>query len=102
MEKRAFVRIPVDIKVRFNCNNTEYSGTITNLSEKGMFISTVETYLPFDVQFEIPISLKEEILHVSVNLNRIILSPDSNGMGVEFANPPEKYLEFVSSLKAAL
>ncbi len=102
MEKRAFERIPADIKVRFNCNSTEFSGTIMNLSEKGMFINTEESWFPFDVQFEIPVAMEEEILNVPVNLNRIILSPDSNGIGVELISPPEKYLKFVSRLKAAL
>ncbi len=102
MEKRAFERIPANIKVRFNCNSTEFSGTIMNLAEKGMFINTEESWFPFDIQFEIPVALEEEILNVPVNLNRIILSPDSNGIGVELISPPEKYLEFVSNLKVAL
>ena len=102
MEKRAFERIPANIKVRFNCTNTEFSGTIMNLSEKGMYINTDESCFPYDVQFDIPIALEEEILNVPVNLYRIILSHDSNGIGVELINPSEKYLEFVSSLKAAL
>jgi predicted mannosyl-3-phosphoglycerate phosphatase (HAD superfamily) len=102
MEKRAFERIPADIKVRFYCNNTEFSGTIVNLSENGMFINTEESWFPFDVQFDIPVSLEEEILNISVNLNRIILSPDSNGIGVELISPSEKYLKFVSRRKASL
>ncbi len=102
MEKRAFERIPANIKVRFHCNSTEFSGTIMNLSEKGMYINTEESWFPFDVQFEIPVTMEEEILNVPVNLNRIILSPDSNGIGVELISPPPKYLGFVSRLKAAL
>ncbi len=102
MEKRSFERIPANIKVRFNCNLTEFSGTIMNLAEKGFFINIEEAWFPFDVQFDIPLALGEEILNVPVNLNRIILSPDSNGIGVELISPPEKYLEFVSNFKIAL
>jgi hypothetical protein len=102
MEKRSFERIPADIKVRFHCNSMEFSGTIMNLAEKGMFINIEESWFPFDFQFDIPVALEEEILNVPVNLNRIVLSPDSNDIGVELISSPEKYLEFVSNLKAAL
>ncbi len=103
MDKRAFKRIPIDLKVRFYCCNKTYTGTITNLTEKGMFISTHELYFPFNSQLEIFIPLKDKGLHIPVNLNRITMSPDSDdGIGVELPNPPQDYLEFVDSLRPAL
>ncbi len=102
MEKRAHTRIPANIEVRFRCTNTEYSGTITDISEGGMFISTSETYLPFDVEFEIPIFLNDAILYLPVNLVRVILSPDYNGIGVKLKNPTGQYLDFITSLKSSL
>ena len=99
MEKRAVERIPTNIKVRFHYNNANHSGTIINLSEKGMFISTKKIYLPFEMQFKISIPLNEKILRVQVNLSRIIMSPDScDGLGVELQSPPKDYLEFVRNL----
>ncbi|UCF87750.1 MAG: PilZ domain-containing protein, partial [Nitrospiraceae bacterium] len=38
IKKRAFKRFPSHINVRFNCGDTDYSGTITNISKGGMFI----------------------------------------------------------------
>lgn len=101
MEKRACTRIPANIEVRFRCNSAEYSGAIMDISEGGMFISTSETYLPFDVEFEIPIFLNDAISYMPVNLVRVILSPNINGIGVKLRNPTKKYLEFVNSLKSS-
>ncbi len=104
MEKRAYSRIPVELDVRFYCcNGTYHSGTVTNLSEKGMFIRTKEMCFPFDSQLEIFIPLKkDEKLRVSVNLSRIIISPDSDdSIGVELPDPPREYLEFVKGLRSA-
>ncbi len=98
MEKRTVERIPVNVEIKFHCCDKVYYGTITNLSEKGMFISTMETCFPFDFQFEILISLKEKILHVPVNITRIILSPDSyDGLGIEIPNPSQDFLIFVDN-----
>ena len=99
MKERAFPRRTSNIQVNFTYDKVRYAGTVTNFSEKGMYINTEESWFPFDIQFDIPVALEEEILNVPVNLNRIILSPDSNGIGVELISPPEKYLEFVSRLK---
>ncbi|MHC4140213.1 MAG: PilZ domain-containing protein, partial [Planctomycetota bacterium] len=40
MEQRAFKRIPSDVKASFFCNKTDYIGTITDISENGMYIKT--------------------------------------------------------------
>lgn len=103
MEKRAYSRIPVELDARFYCcNGTYHSGTITNLSEKGMFIRTKEMCFPFDSRLEIFIPLKDERLRVPVNLNRIIISPDSDdSIGVELPDPPQEYIEFVKSLRSS-
>lgn len=100
MEKRACERIPVHIKVRFFCGSSQYTGTVKNLSDKGMFITTKTIYFPFDLNFEIHIPWKENDIHLPVNLNRIISSPDScDGLGVELKDPPPEYLEFVNSFR---
>jgi hypothetical protein len=101
MKKRAFERIPLNIQVRFFSGTKEYSGIATNLSEKGMFIST-EVSFPLKQQVEILISLKEEILKIPANIISFEKSGDIYiGIGVELFNPPPtKYLEFVNSFKA--
>jgi hypothetical protein len=77
-------------------------GTVSNLSEKGMFINVTEMTFPLDIQFEVMIPRKGQTLRIPVNLNRIEMSPDSqDGIGVELLNPPKEYLEFVKDLKSS-
>lgn len=103
MNKRAFERIPADIEVKFFCNNMDYTGTIKNISENGMFISTQDMCSPFDSQFEVLIPVDGDLLNVPVNLNRIILSPDSrDGIGVEISESDPEYVNFVQSLKTGV
>lgn len=100
MKKRAFERIPLNIQVRFFSGKTEYSGIVTNLSEKGMFIST-EVSFPLKQRVEILISLKGEMLKIPANIISFEKSGDTySGIGVELFNQPAKYLEFVNSFKA--
>jgi hypothetical protein len=103
MERRAFGRIPSNIKIRFQCDGMDYSGTVANLSENGMFINTEETCFPYNLPFEVLIPLKNKILHVPINLIRMISSPNShNGIGVRLLNPPQNYLELVNDLRSDL
>lgn len=100
MNKRAYERIPANIEVKFYCNNMYYIGTIQNISENGMFISTKDMCSPFDSQFEVLIPVNDDLLNVPVNLNRIILSPDSrDGIGVEISESDRDYVDFVQRLK---
>ncbi len=101
MEKRACHRIPVNVDIRYFCCSRIYTGTISNISEKGMLINTTEMCFPFDSQFEMFLPLKGEELRVPVSLSRILMLPDSHdSIGVELLNPSQDYLEFVGSLKS--
>ena len=100
MDKRAFKRIPAIIEC--HCCNIVCFGTITDLSENGMFIKSEKISLPLESEFEVCIPLKEEVLNVRVKVNRITKSSGHyDGIGVELLNLPQKYLEFVDRLKAA-
>jgi hypothetical protein len=101
MEKRAFERVPASLE--FHCFNMDYFGTVTNLSEKGMFIRSQKISFPLDLQFNISIPLKEETLNVPVKVNRITKSNNYyDGMGVELLKQPHKYFKFINRLKIAL
>ena len=101
MEKRAFERIPSNVDVRFYCYNREYRGTVSDISEKGMFISTKEMYLPFESRIKVCIPFKKEVFEVTVDFCRIIISPIFyTGIGVELRNPPGEYMEFLDSLRS--
>lgn len=98
---RACERIPA--RIDFSCCDIDCFGTITNISANGMFIRSQKMSFPFDSQFEICITLKEEVLKVCVKVNRITKSSGYyDGIGVELLNPTQKYLELVDSLKSAL
>jgi hypothetical protein len=103
MQRRAFERMPVNIKIKFYCNNMDYVGVVMNLSENGMFISTREMSFPFDSEFEIVFPLEEEMLIIPVKITGITKKSDHyDGIGVKLLNPPQRYLEFVANLKNTL
>ncbi|MEN8263744.1 MAG: PilZ domain-containing protein [Nitrospirota bacterium] len=103
MAKRASWRIPINLNVLFNCCDKGCSGTITNLSEGGMFISTHEMCFPVDSQFEVSIPWDNEMIYAPA---RLVRSADANnghnGIGVELMNPPQSYLNFVDNLLLVL
>jgi hypothetical protein len=102
MEKRAYNRIPVKMEVEFCCGSRVHNGTVINISEKGMFISTKEMRFPLESQWEVRLPFREETLSVPVSLRRMEMSPDSHdGIGVEFIGPSEMYYKFINSLRSS-
>ena len=98
MEKRASIRIHVNLALRYPCLNKFCSGTATNLSENGMFIDT-EMDFPVQSKFDILISSREDELKVPVKISRLVKTGNIyNGMGVELLDLPKKYLEFLIKL----
>jgi len=77
MEKRTSERIHVDIEMKFICCNKVYSGKMTNVSKSGMFVQVDEICYPFNSHLEMVIPFNGNELHVPVDLNRIVMSPDS-------------------------
>lgn len=100
MEKRADKRIDADIATRFYCRGVLYAGNITNLSEKGLFISMEEVCLSSGLPFEVFIENNGNTISVPAYIKRIVMVPDSsNGIGVEISDPSEEYIGFVNSLR---
>ncbi len=100
MEKRSFKRIPVSFEANIFCENTECRGTVTNLSETGMFINT-KIEFPFDLNFELHIRLNGKVLKTPVKISRIERVDNTyGGIGVRLLDPPEKYLEFLDRLRS--
>jgi hypothetical protein len=109
MEKRAKKRISANIDIEYYLWNPlfwkkQYTGTIKNLSENGMFISTNTTNFPLDSLLEIYIPFNTETLFLPAKFSNIawrrILPDDScDSIGVELSNPPREYLELVENLK---
>ncbi len=103
MERRALKRIPSDVKVRFFCNETDYFGTITDMSENGMYIKTYEISFPIESLVDINIGIKTMLLKLPVKICRLSKSGDVyDGMGVRVLHPVHEYLEYVKTLKSNL
>ncbi len=96
MQRRAFNRVPANIKVKFFCCESQYDGTIMDLSEGGMYISTDEMRFPFDSEIDIIIPMNSDILKVPVKVMRITNSSDFyDGLGVAVIKPSTHYIDFV-------
>jgi len=99
MDKRAFERIDTNIPVKYFCENMLYTGTIKNLSENGMYISTTN-FLPCIDKIEMIIPLKEAVTTFKSRIRRIERINESIfNIGVEILNPPESFIAFVAGLK---
>ncbi len=102
MEKRNFKRISASVDARFLYGDMFYSGTILNLSEKGMFIST-KICLPSSSIFVLIVRIKDDLLKVHARVKWVTKMNDYyDGMGVEILNPQKKYLEFIDSLRLGI
>lgn len=81
------------------CDDRLYVGTIENISEKGMYIST-GNFLPCIKTLEVLIPLDKGISMFSVKIRRIDKKDSSHfSMGVEVQDPPDNYMKFVKDLQ---
>ncbi len=100
VERRSNARWPSNLSTCFSCCNIDYSGTVTNISETGMFITTRNMCYPDNAQFELQLDIQNKLLILPVRMCRLIISPDlEDGMGVEIINPPQSYLLSLEKLK---
>ncbi len=100
MEKRAYNRIPVNLKVTFSSCDNIYAGNTMNISERGLFISTSEISFPFDVEFELTIHSIKSIICIPVCLKRLVrLSQSAIGIAGFLLKPAREYLELGSNFK---
>ena len=98
MEKRTAERIAVNEEARFFQGKMFYSGTVLNLSEKGMFIKTDPCLLSKSKLIVYLLSGKD-LLKVPVRVKRVsTINHHCYGIGVEILNSPEEYTEFVNEL----
>lgn len=101
MWRREFDRLPAKIKVKYINGTTEHIGTLLNLSEKGMFISS-RVRLPMKPQINVFIPVENDTLRVTARIRSFGVGQNyCCGLGVEIIKPPQKYLDFISVLKIA-
>ena len=100
-KKRTFERIPADLD--FHCFNKDTFGSVTNVSENGMFLESKHIKFPLEMKFSVSIPLNEETLNVLVKVNRITRSNGYyDGIGVELLEIPNNYLKCINRLRFAL
>jgi len=99
MERRSHTRIPTKIGARFFYGNLFYSGTVLNISQKGMFIHT-KRLLPSGSVFIVLIRTDNQLLKVIARVKRNIRDQAGlDGMGVELLSPSDMYMALVSGLE---
>lgn len=83
--------------------NMVYTGTVTDLSENGMFINT-EVNFPVDSAFDTVVLQSGHAVMIPVRVKRTAASSagDSanDGIGVKVVTPPRDYLEILCRCEA--
>ncbi len=100
VHKRASERISTNIAIRFFYGNMFYSGVVTDLSAKGMYIRTM-VGLALGSLFPVVIRKEGEVLIELARVKHLAkTSDDHDGMGVEIINPSRDFLKFTNGSKS--
>ncbi len=107
-KKRAYERVPLDMKVSFLQFKKMYSGTLKNISQNGMYIesdqplpffSNIYVYIPFISKLRVFITFNNNVLGVPVRVKRLVKDGSSFiGMGVMLLNSSQLYMDFLSDI----
>jgi hypothetical protein len=104
MEKRAFQRVSVSLPSRLFYGNMVYTGVVTDISEKGMFISTKMSF-PVDSVLIAEVLLDYHYGEIPIQIRRTA-KPDGDfkgfeqrGMGVRLLNPSQEYIDVITKSK---
>jgi hypothetical protein len=104
MERRTFERLYAKLQAKLYYGGNIYTGTVTNLSENGMFISA-RMNIPVDSMFPIVLMQNGQSFKIDVRVRRTVKSSghhietEDSGIGVMLLNPPQDYLEFVGKCR---
>ncbi len=103
--KRKSERLDTDFQVSLFHGNIVYTGTVINLSENGMFISTRRNF-PIDAMLVTSLMIGEEPLQLPVQIRRRVNTADlkdsqDNGVGVQILTCSEDFLDFFDKYKSS-
>jgi len=107
MERRADERFPDNLQARLFFGNMIYSGKVTNLSKKGMFVST-NVRFPVNTEFMMVVMLNKRTLKLPIKVRRAVKresaynSKTDCGIGVELLDAPRNYLDYVGTRKSSM
>jgi hypothetical protein len=102
-DRRSYTRVPSRIQARFFCGSRIYAGDITDISEKGMFVST-DMRLPVNSRIDIMILVDRKVVKIPVTVRRTVKLDNpggnnaNNGMGVELTRSVQKYIDYIHSV----
>jgi len=105
-ERRADERFPSNLQARLFYGNMIYSGMVTNISRKGMFVST-KVRFPVNAEFMAVLLLNNRTIKIPIRVRRSVKSQNGfnsgadSGIGVEISEAPQHYLDYVGSRKSA-
>jgi hypothetical protein len=105
MEKRIHDRLPSKLQARLVYGNLFYAGSVTNFSEKGVFLKA-KMNLNVNSVLVLVLLISNRTVNVLGKVKRAVKQFDhkkniESGMGVELLNPPVQYLEFVKEQRIA-
>lgn len=99
MARRISGRISISMDVKLHYGDKSCTGTVTNLSESGMFINTGETDFAENMKCGVSLTVEDGMLDVPCRIARLVTTNGSDvGMGVVLLDPPRDYLDFVDNL----
>jgi hypothetical protein len=99
IERRSSVRVPVGEEVKICEGNLFFSGTVLNVSDRGMFIGT-KKHFPLEALSLIVMRIKDRLLKLPAKIKRSTLQTGFyDGIGVELIDPPRDYLDFLNYWK---
>ncbi len=83
MEKRDFTRVPFETKAVINWKGESITGTVENLSLKGMFLKTSEE-VEDDQEISIKIFLTGSSSQLTIDLDGTVLRSENKGLAIRF------------------
>jgi hypothetical protein len=104
MERRTFERLHAKLQAKLFYRGNTYTGTVSNLSENGMFICA-RISIPVDSMFPIVLMQNGQSFKIDVRVRRAVktyghhIDTEEPGIGVMLLNPPQDYLEFVGKCR---
>ncbi|MBI5663837.1 MAG: PilZ domain-containing protein [Nitrospirae bacterium] len=107
LERRAYERFPDNLQARLFFGNMIYSGMVTNLSKKGMFVST-NVRFPVNTEFMLVVLLNNRTLKLPIKVRRSVKresaynSRTDCGIGVELLDAPQNYLDYIGTRKSSM
>lgn len=106
-ERRTYERFPSNLQVRLCYGNMIYAGMVTNISRKGMFVTTKVNF-PVNTEFMMVLLLDDRTVKIPIRVKRSVkkqngyYSGADSGIGVEIKEAPQRYLDYVGSRKSSM